>query len=315
MGLETISRWLRVPLLQAGEQTITPAHLLTALAIVLVGYYGARGLRRTLERVLRHLHPAPRYTVMRLAHYGLWLLVLLLVLQTLEIDLTALALAAGVLGVGIGFGLQNIVANSVAGLVLLLERPIKVGDRITVERTEGTVVEINLRSTTVVTNDNIVVIVPNSNFVNQSVINWSYSDRRVRIHVPVGVAYGSDVEKVTRTLLEVAESVVGAVKEQPPEVRFAAFGDSALLFELLAWTDRPEQHLLHKSRLNYAIDAAFRREGIQIPFPQRDVHLLPGHEAPMAAPLPFSATSGSQEPLAPGVVGGGGLGTPPPGGS
>ena len=180
---------------------------------------------------------------------------------------------AGALGVGIGFGLQNIVANFVAGLVLLFERPIEVGDRVTVQDVEGNVRDINFRATTVLTTDNITVIVPNSQFLNNPVTNWSHGDPRVRIHVPVGVAYGSDVEKVTRSLLGVAAATEGVLKDPAPSVFFRDFGDSSLDFELLVWIDQPARHIQIRSRINYAIDAAFRKEGIEIPFPQRDMHV------------------------------------------
>jgi small-conductance mechanosensitive channel len=124
-----------------------------------------------------------------------------------------------------------------------------------------------------VTNDNISIIVPNSEFINRTVINWSHGDPRVRIHVPVGVAYGSDVALVTRTLLEVAAETEEVLNAPEPTVWFREFGESSLHFDLLVWTDQPRWHFRLRSRLNYAIDAAFRERGIQIPFPQRDLHL------------------------------------------
>ena len=194
-------------------------------------------------------------------------------MKALNINLTEIALVAGALGVGIGLGFQNVVANFVAGLVILFEQPIKIKDRVTIQNIEGDVTDINFRSTTIVTNDNIAIIVPNSFFINSTVINWSHGDPRVRIHVPVGVAYGSDVELVTRILKEVAASSEGVLKDPEPMVWYTAFGDSSLNFELLVWTDRPDWHYVMESRLHYEIDAAFRRNGIEMPYPQRDLHI------------------------------------------
>jgi small-conductance mechanosensitive channel len=211
--------------------------------------------------------------VASLTQYGLWVIGVLVALKILNINLTAIAVVAGALGVGIGFGLQNVVANFVCGLVLLVERPIRVRDRITMAGVEGNVRAVNFRSTLIETNDNISVIVPNSEFINSKVINWSIGDPKVRIHVPVGVAYGSNLETVTKALLGVAAETEGVLKQPSPEVRFLEFGNSSLNMELLVWTVDPAQHFLLRSRLNFAIDAAFRREGVEVPFPQRDIHV------------------------------------------
>ncbi len=225
------------------------------------------------DHVLIKVDPAPRFVIIRIVQYAVWVVGIFVALEFLGIDLTALTVVAGALGVGIGFGLQSVVANFVSGLVLLLEQPIRINDRVTVENVEGNVADIHFRSTTIVTNDNISIIVPNSQFINQTVINWSHGDPTIRIHVPVGVAYGSDVELVTQTLYQVAAADEGVLQQPAPEVRFTEFADSSLNFELLVWSDNPPRHLQLRSRLNYAIDAAFRRNDIQIPFPQRDLHV------------------------------------------
>lgn len=261
---------------QVGEQVIRPTDLLFFLLALVITLVVARWIRVVLQRYfLRRLpvEAGAQYAVARLTQYALWVVGFLVALKLLHINLTAFAVVAGALGVGIGFGLQNTVANFVAGLVLLFERPIRIHDRISMEEVEGNVRAINFRATTILTNDNISVIVPNSQFINTKVINWSHSDPRVRIHLPVGVAYGSDVERVTRTLLEVAEQTEGVLKKPDPTVWFTEFGNSSLNFELLVWTDEPIYHRVLRSRLNYAIDAAFRRNGIQIPFPQHDLHI------------------------------------------
>ncbi|MEW5974252.1 MAG: mechanosensitive ion channel domain-containing protein [Acidobacteriota bacterium] len=194
-------------------------------------------------------------------------------LQTAGIDLTALTVLAGAVGVGLGFGLQNVANNFISGLILLFERPIKVGDRIEVAEINGKVTHIAARSTTVLTNDNISIIVPNSSFISSNVINWSHGDPKVRFRVPVGVAYGSDVELVKRLLLEVARENNDVLSEPAPRVIFKGFGDSSLDFELRIWTSQ----MLHRrgvlfSDLNFAIYAKFAEHAVEIPFPQRDLH-------------------------------------------
>jgi small-conductance mechanosensitive channel len=194
-------------------------------------------------------------------------------LPTVGIDLSALTFIAGAVGVGVGFGLQNVTNNFISGIIILFERPIKIGDRIEVGDVNGDVVHIAARSTTVRTNDNIAIIIPNSSFISSNVINWSHGDSKVRFRVPVGVAYSSDVRTVERLLLEVAKENENVLEDPPSRVVFKEFGESALRFELRVWSSR----LLHRrgvliSQLNFAIFEKFKEHGIQIPYPQRDLH-------------------------------------------
>ena len=275
--IERLNQILDFQVVVIGGSAITAKHILLFTVTVLITRYAARTTRRLLgEHLLKNVESAPRYVILRITGYMVWVSGILLALEFLSIDLTVLAVIAGGLGIGIGFGLQNVVANFVSGLVLLLEQPIRIHDRVTVENVEGNVVDIHFRSTTIVTNDNIAIIVPNSQFINESVTNWSHGDPRIRVHVPVGVAYGSDVERVTSILDEVASKADHVLTHPAPEVRFNEFGDSSLNFELLVWSDDPPGHYQLRSRLNYAIDAAFRRNGIEIPFPQRVVHIESG---------------------------------------
>ena len=184
-----------------------------------------------------------------------------------------MAVVFGFLSVGIGFGLQNVTSNFISGLILLVERPISVGDFVSVEGQVGKVLQINMRSTIIMTLDNLAIIVPNSKFVENNVINWSFQDTKVRIHCPVGVAYESDVAKVKETLLSVAKAHPDIVEYPSPEVRFLEFGSSSLNFDLLVWTDEANKQYLLKSQINYAIDEAFRKANIRIPFPQQDLYL------------------------------------------
>ena len=260
--------------------------LLILLLIMVAGWLKKWLVGRLLSRT--KLDASGRQAVGALFHYSVVLLGLLVILQTSGIDLTALSVAAGGLGIGIGFGLQNIANNLVSGLIVLLERPVKIGDRIEVAGTEGQVVEIRARSTTVLTNDNIAIIIPNSRFITEEVVNWSYSDPRVRFRIPVPVGYDSDVRLVEKLLLDVARDNPDVLDDPAPVVRFLEFGDSGLQFELRAWTTTLIQRKGKLvSDLNFAILAAFRAHGITIPYPQRDVHLKSappgGHSTPVAS--------------------------------
>jgi small-conductance mechanosensitive channel len=199
---------------------------------------------------------------------------LLIIFQTVGIDLTTLNVLAGAVGIGIGFGLQNIANNFISGLIILIERPIKVGDRVEVGDVEGDVVSIGARSTTVRTNDSIAIIVPNSKFISENVVNWSFGGEIVRFKIPVSVAYASDIDLVTELLLKIADENEDVAKSPPPSVRLIELGQSALEFELRAWS-REKLHRpgLFTSNINYEIVRAFRKHGVEMPFPQRDLHI------------------------------------------
>ncbi|MBV8856109.1 MAG: mechanosensitive ion channel, partial [Acidobacteria bacterium] len=199
-----------------------------------------------------------------------------------QADFTSLAVAFTALSIGIGFGLQFIAGDIASGFIILFERPVRVGDFVTIpgpdgKLTEGMVRSINLRTTVVVTNNNIASIVPNSKIVNQNFLNWTHNrERRVRIDVPVGVSYDADPEHVTETLLRAAEGVQFVLEEPKPTVQFTEFGDSSLNFRLLVWSDKPRRHLVIKSALRYQIHRLFKEAGIEIPNPQRDIHIRSG---------------------------------------
>jgi small-conductance mechanosensitive channel len=198
----------------------------------------------------------------------------IVIIQSAGIDLSALSLLAGALGVGIGFGLQNITDNSISGLIILFEKPIKVGDRIEVGDVNGDVLSISVRATTILTNDNISIIVPNSEFISKQVINWSHNDRNIRFRIPVGVSYNEDPEKIKAILLSVANDEAHVLKKPEPQVIFDGFGDSSLDFMLAVWTNsyiaRPR---ILKSNLYFEIFKRFKEAGVEIPFPQRDIHI------------------------------------------
>jgi len=198
----------------------------------------------------------------------------IVIVQGAGIDLSSLSLLAGALGVGIGFGLQNITDNFISGIIILFEKPIKVGDRIVVSDVEGDVINISVRATTILTNENISIIVPNSEFISSRVINWSHNDRNIRFNIPLGVSYSEDPVEVRKILMEVADENPHVLKNPEPHVFFDEFADSSLNFTLAIWTsshtDKPR---ILKSELYFSIFEKFKEKGIEIPFPQRDIHI------------------------------------------
>jgi small-conductance mechanosensitive channel len=268
-----------------GKIEVSLASLVEGVLIIFLAILVSRWLRSFLERrTASHtrIDPGILYTVMRLLHYFLVSVGVLFALNTaFSLDLTSIAVVFTALSVGIGFGLQFIAGDLASGFILLFERPVRVGDYITItgpdnKLTEGRVQSINLRTTLVMTNDQIAAIVPNSKLVNQSLINWSYRERRSRISIPVGVAYDSDVDRVTDALMRAAEGVEFVLTDPRPRVQFMAFGASSLDFRLLVWTDRPRRHVQIKSDINYRIQRLFKESGIKIPYPQLELTVRQG---------------------------------------
>ncbi|MEM6736451.1 MAG: mechanosensitive ion channel domain-containing protein [Bacteroidota bacterium] len=198
----------------------------------------------------------------------------IVIIQTAGIDISSLSLLAGALGVGIGFGLQNITDNFISGIIILFEKPIKVGDRIVVGDTEGDVINISIRATTILTNENVSIIVPNSEFISSRVINWSHNNRNIRFDIPVGVSYSEDPKKVKELLTKVAIENKNVLKYPKPLVFFDEFGDSSLNFTLAVWTSKyTDKPRILKTELYFEIFDQFKKAAIEIPFPQRDIHI------------------------------------------
>tara|TARA_B100000953_G_scaffold292220_1_gene279193 strand:- start:163 stop:1050 length:888 start_codon:yes stop_codon:yes gene_type:complete len=232
-------------------------------------------IRRFLSKT--RLQPSLQFGLSRIIGYTLIAIGFYVAFQSVGFDLSSLAIIAASLGVGVGFGLQNIINNFVSGIIILAERPISIGDRIDVAGVAGRVTKIQLRSTTVVTNDNITMIVPNADFISNTVTNWSHGDPKVRIRVPIGVAYGSDLKLLQRLLLEAAEEHPKALRDPSPVVLFTEFGDSSLNFELGVWTQEMTATPIHfTSQMNFIIEQKLRENDIEIPFPQRDLHVRSG---------------------------------------
>ncbi len=211
-------------------------------------------------------------SIATIAVYVLWIMGILMALHAFGLNTTSLAVAFGALGIGLGFGLQNIFNNFISGIILLFERPIQVGDAIEINGVMANVIKINVRSTVVQTWDNASLIIPNSEFISNQVTNWSFKDMRLRRNINVGVVYGSDVELVRQSLLEVAEKTPRVLKYPKPDVLFKDFGDNALIFRLRVWT--LVVHMVEvETAIRFEIDRLFRERDIVIAFPQQDIHI------------------------------------------
>jgi len=261
---------------EVGNVTISPSDILLALLALVVGLIITGWIRRSLGNKLQtytRLDLGVRNSIVSGVGYTGIVISIVFAIAMLGLDLSNLALVAGALSVGVGFGLRTIVENFVSGLLLLIERPIKAGDWIVAAGYEGTVKRISVRSTEIETFDRAAVIVPNSELISQPVQNWTHKNRLARILVPVGVAYGSNVEKVRDLLLDCAQKSEHVLSYPEPYVLFKAFGESSLDFELRCYVPDTDYFLTSKSDLLFAIDAAFRDHAIEIPFPQRDLHV------------------------------------------
>jgi small-conductance mechanosensitive channel len=269
-----------------GRITVSVSSVIVGVIVFTVTILIARTVSTFIEHRLakrHHIDPGLRYTICRLVRYVVIMIGTLVgVKQAFALDLTSIAVVFTALSVGIGFGLQYIAADIASGFILLFERPIRVGDRITIGEDEGDVQSINLRATVVTTNDRIAIIVPNSKLVSQRVINWSYGDPRARIAIPVGVADDSDIDLVTKTLIESADGIENVLTDPPPRVQFLKFGDYSLDFRLLVWTSQPRRHVQIRSDINFRIHELFREREIRIPYPTQEFlpSLLPDDDGP-----------------------------------
>ncbi len=264
--------------LPAIKLSLVQMFLLVALLIA-VFWISSRTKRFLFNRLLAQsgLDRSLQYAIAQVVSNIVLVVGIFIVLENTGIHLAALAVFAGAVGVGLGFGLQNIASNFISGLVILAERPITIGDRVEVAGIAGQVEHIRARSTVIRTNDNIMMIVPNTKFIDSPVTNWTYGDRRVRFRIPVSVAYGSDIAKVRDTLLAVAGENLHTLKEPAPSAFLENFGENAIEFKLVVWSSemsaRPSRY---RSDINFAIAEKFREAGIEMPFPQRDLHIRSG---------------------------------------
>ena len=275
---QRILRFLNTPFIeQQGSFKVSVISLILLVLVILIAALVSRYARRLLKRrVLSRVHMdlGLQYTLLRLVHYVIITIGVLYALKIgFSVDLTSVAVILGFLSLGIGFGLQYLAADVASGFILLFERPVRVNDRVRLEDgIEGRVDHISLRSTIIVTNENMTVIIPNSKLVQNKLVNYSRGTN-VRLNIPVGVAYGSDLQKVSQALVEAAGTVDQVLTTPPARAHFAGFGESSLEFEIRVWINEPHNHPQIRSKVNFAIDGAFRKYNIEIPFPQRDLHL------------------------------------------
>jgi len=294
----SLSNYLTYPLVSLGKNPVTLGTLLAGCVVVGIAMMGSRVLRGSLRSVAQRrsaFSSSTLYTIERLIHYVVLIVGVFVALSVIGIDLSKLALVASALSVGIGFGLQAIFSNFVSGLIILVERALKVGDYVQLESgVIGVVTEITVRATIITTLENAEVIVPNSEFVNGKVTNWTHTNNYCRLRIPFGVAYGTNKERMRDVVLEAIRELPQTLLDFPgraPAVIMKGFGDSSLDFELLVWV-KPEyaaQQSGTRSAFLWAIDSALVAANIVVPFPQRDLHIVSG--LPSGSGPAFSATS------------------------
>jgi len=280
-----ILKILHFELFRANDTPVDGLGILKLIVILLLAWWVSKLLRRLLtqfgDRQVK-VSKTSLYTVGRIVHYIILTLGILVGLSSIGLDLTKFAIFASALGVGLGFGLQNVISNFVSGLIVLFEKSLNVGDFIELESgTTGEVREINMRSTLITTNDNVDILVPNSEFVTTKVTNWTLREASRRIHIPFGVAYGTDKDLVRSAVLEAALRVPGVLtnsEKRKPQVWLVGFGDSSLDFELVVWLmpDAVKRPNAVQAEFLWEIETSFRQYEIEIPFPQQDLHLRSG---------------------------------------
>lgn len=277
---------LNFTLFHINEKPVTVFNVVIFILVISAFVFLAVAIRKTLnKRILKRfkIDPGTSYTLSRITQYAIISIGALISFQIVGIDLSGLAVIFGLLSVGIGFGLQNVTANFISGLIILFERPISVGDRVTVSNIEGDVTEINIRATKVRTVNNISIIVPNSEFVSKDVINYSHGDSTYRLDINVGVSYGSDLDKVLSAMKEVADENPDVLKHPKAEVHLIEFGDSSWNMQLRAWVADVKDYPQIRNNLNQAIVRKFRENDIEIPFPQRDLHVRSSVKLPVGS--------------------------------
>lgn len=263
--------WFKV-----GNTPITALTLIIPATLISLSFKLSRFLSGfVLNKFYDHYQVAEeaQYTFNRLIHYIVVILAFLIALPIVGFNLSALTVFAGVLGVGVGFGISNIASNFISGLIILFERPIKIGDTITVDNMDGVVEHINMRATILRTFDNERVIIPNSQFIENRVMNWSYADPKLRLDIIIGIAHGSDVKLAEQLLLQAAQEGEHVLTDPAPAVYFTEIGQSMLTLRMIFWVPDSSHILSSKSDVNHRVNELFAEHNIEIPFPQQDLHL------------------------------------------
>ena len=273
--MDRLKEFLQDELISIGDHHITVFQLVVVALVIVVTWAVSKGVKKVMvdRGNFSELERGRRFSVFKLVQYVLWIVVFLLTLEGLGFQITLLLAGSAALLVGIGLGLQEVFKDFVSGIILLFDGTIRVSDVIEVDGVVGRVQEIRLRASELETRDGIVLIIPNSRFITGNVINWTHNRKLTRFTVVVGVAYGSDVEKVRDVLVQCAMEHDDVVKTPEPFVFFSDFADSQLTFKLQFYSRSVFKIEFVKSEMRFAIDKAFRANGITIPFPQRDVHI------------------------------------------
>jgi len=272
--LDRVYGFLAHPL-ALGSMTFSLIGLIYAVLVILITYGATRIWKWVFQSKFlgkSGMDIGLQASITSISVYVIWTFGILISLHAFGLNTASLAVAFGALGIGLGFGLQNIFNNFISGIILLFERPIQVGDDIEINGTWAQVKKINVRSTVIQTYDNASLIIPNADFISSQVTNWSFKDKRIRRNITVGVAYGSDIERVRKSLLEIADNTPKVLKYPRPDVLFQDFADSALVFRLRVWTDI-DNMLTVETAIRFEIDRIFRERAIEISFPQRDIHI------------------------------------------
>lgn len=266
-------------LLKTEHLDITVFSVATVFLIFLVTFVVLKIVRSFFKRYIRknELERRSYWSIYLILRYVVWVVVLVLILETSGVKVSILLASITALLVGVGFGIQQLFSDIASGIVLIFERNLQMNDIIELDNgTIGKVLHIGLRTSKLKTRDDVILVVPNSKFVNDTIINWSQMDYNTRFSVKVGVAYGSDTRLVTKILLDCASAVKSISAQPKPFVRFSDFGDSSLDFQVFFWVREPFLVEHAKSEIRYAIDDEFRKHGVEIPFPQRDLHFKSG---------------------------------------
>ena len=272
-----IKEILSYKLVNLGNLTISAYSLIVIIILFLLTLFFLKIIKRFFHKRVKEgkIDKGTSFSIYSILRYFIWIVFILFALENFGVNLNLMLAGSAALLVGLGFGIQQIFNDLVSGIILLFEGNLKVGEIIQLENDiVGKVTMIGLRTSKIRTRDDITMIIPNSKFISDKVINWSQDQSTTRFQVEVGVAYGSDVELVTRLLLESAKENQAVETKPEPFVRFSDFGESSLNFQLLFWTDESFRCENVKSKLRYTIDRKFRENNVQIPFPQRDVHLF-----------------------------------------
>lgn len=274
-AINKISESLTTPLFSLRNHDVSIKSIIVLIAL----FWGFLWLSKWLEKlihkslVFKDIDPGIKGAIERFSRYFVLLVGMFVSLGSIGINLNSFAALGAVVGVGLGFGLQSITTNFMSGLIILLERPIKKGDIVQVGNTSGRVIDIRARSTLILTRDDVVIIVPNSSFITEQVVNDSFSGDKLRLHINVRVSYDCDVDSVTKVLLAVAAKQDKVLQNPPPTVVLKEFGEAGLIFNLRVWTSELWYSDFLLSDLRYEIVRQFRDNQITIPYPQREVHI------------------------------------------